>query len=513
MNLRIHPVMLFSRLKKFLFLLLLPVATGMIRFFLTGQFPNILLTELALLLALLCYSFLEWKSCRLQTEERGIFICKGFLFRRQAELPRREITSVTLRRSPIDQLCGASSIRFDTEAGGKKRADFELYLWKRDAERLLRELSGEEKRSGTATLPETLFTAFSASRATTGLLLAAPVVKMLGSLAGRAFTDRLYHAFQFAAARAADYIPQAASAAAVLLLAGWSVSFLILCVRYARFRVARTGQGYLVTRGIFTRRSIFIRGEKVSAVLCTQSFLMRLLGLEEVQICTAGYGKEKGETTVLLPVMRRRKMQVWRGRFLESFREPEREMSPLGRALMGYILWPLIFLGAGLLLTCTAGFFTFFEETIRFAGAVFLFAGFIRLWVKLLAWRSSGLAQTSRGLLLCSYGRGRFYRVWIAARHLASAEVSQSLFQTFGGICSVFVSPWSESGVRYRCRGLEAERTEERFAPSPHAFLRKRRSAGRQRKLWAPGAGMGESQKNREKALPELKGNDYPGRR
>ena len=43
MNLRIHPVMLFSRLKKFLFLLLLPVATGMIRFFLTGQFPDILL--------------------------------------------------------------------------------------------------------------------------------------------------------------------------------------------------------------------------------------------------------------------------------------------------------------------------------------------------------------------------------------------------------------------------------------------------------------------------------------
>lgn len=483
MSLRIHPIMLVSRLKKFLFLLLLPVATGILRFFLSGQFPNILLPELLLLLAMLCGSFLEWKSCRCVQTEGGIFIQRGFFLRRQAELPRREITSVTLRRSPVDRLCGASFIRFDTEAGGRKQADFEMHLWKKDAERLLRTLAGEKKRSGRATLPETLLTAFSASRATTGLLLASPVVKMLGSLAGQAFTDRLYHALRFAAARAADYIPRAASAAAVLLLAGWSVSFLILCVRYACFRVARTEQGYLVTRGIITRRSVFILGEKVSAVLCTQSFLMRLCGLQEVQICAAGYGKEKGETTVLLPVMRRRKMQAWRGRFLESFREPERELCPGGRALLGYILWPLLFLGSGLFLTLTAGAFTFFERTVRFAGCVFLFAGAVRLWVKLLAWRSSGLAQTSRGLLFCSYGRSRFYRVWIAARHLASVSVSQNPFQAFGGLCDVSVSPWSESGVRYRCRGLEAKKAEERFAPSPAVFLRKKTGAGRQRKL------------------------------
>ena len=128
-----HPLMIFSIIKPFLFILLIPVLRGIVQYIENRKATTILEQEMGVLLVIFLYGFLRWRLFRLTLDEEAVTVRDGLFMVRQAVIPISGLSSVQSEQTPLDYILGSVTFRINTEAGSRQKTDYSFKLSRKDA--------------------------------------------------------------------------------------------------------------------------------------------------------------------------------------------------------------------------------------------------------------------------------------------------------------------------------------------------------------------------------------------
>lgn len=467
---RVHPYTAVDFLSRFAFLLIIPLLRQI--FAQPQSFFQIVRTwgsNLLVTAAILLWAFAETRSQGYHAGKDRLFLRKGLLFKRESEIPYRNIHSVTVERSLLPAAFGAVRLRLDTPAGGKRRSDFVLTLFYRDFRRTVGEIfkSAEEKVLYCAGFWRLFLMSASWSNPAVGLILAAPFVSRLGKLLGEEISDRLYSTVHLGMRLAAFGIPPAAAFLAGLLASGWVTALFIQLYRYGGFTVSRFEETISIRRGLVSRRRTLVRADRISAVSVRQSLLMRFLRLYGAYLHTVGTGKERGDHSLLIAAAREEELLDALSAVTSLPLSAEKLICPKKKAQKSFFTVPLLFLGLCVLLAFLPALLGL---QIRVTLLLLVFVMPFFAWWLLFrreAAKTSYLAVKGDALILSGYRRLTLCRASLAREKLQKIEIRQNPFQKRKQSCNVRAFLFSEGRETVQVKHLPVSQVEPFLA----AFL------------------------------------------
>ena len=100
-------------------------------------------------------------------------------------------------------------------------------------------------------------------------------------------------------------IPRLAITIGILILSAWLISFIGNLLRYSRFRFYADRKAFSVHRGLISPYRYRLRRGAVNYIDIRQNLMMKLLHLMSVHISCPGYGNQKNELPVLMPLLQK----------------------------------------------------------------------------------------------------------------------------------------------------------------------------------------------------------------
>lgn len=100
-------------------------------------------------------------------------------------------------------------------------------------------------------------------------------------------------------------IPRLAITISILILSAWLISFIGNLLRYSRFRFYADRKAFSVHRGLISPYRYRLRRGAVNYIDIRQNLMMKLLHLMSVHISCPGYGNQKNELPVLMPLLQK----------------------------------------------------------------------------------------------------------------------------------------------------------------------------------------------------------------
>ena len=113
-------------------------------------------------------------------------------------------------------------------------------------------------------------------------------------------------------------IPRLAITIGILILSAWLISFIGNLLRYSRFRFYADRKAFSVHRGLISPYRYRLRRGAVNYIDIRQNLMMKLLHLMSVHISCPGYGNQKNELPVLMPLLQNRMQTAFYNRCSNS---------------------------------------------------------------------------------------------------------------------------------------------------------------------------------------------------
>ncbi len=343
-----HPLMVLSLIKPFLFVLLLPVARGLLQYVQDRHITPILRVEIVLFLIIIIAGFLRWRAFRLCCDQNTVTVRDGVFFVREAVIPISGISSVQSEQTPLDYLFHSVTFFINTEAGNSKSTDYKFKLSRNDSHEVSDLLYGKEKGERVRFSPVKIaILAAATSSAFTGLLVAVPIISNSARLLGVGINEVLdqinavSHKFQ-------TYFPPIVNTVSLVLLASLIISFIYSFLKYVNFRLYLNSDRIEVRSGLFVVSRTSFKKKSVNNVKIEQTILMKLIRRYAMKVNVGGFGEAKSESQILVPSGKYREIK---GMFSDYFPF----LTPCGRLFKShrgalhenrYLFWAeLFFLG------------------------------------------------------------------------------------------------------------------------------------------------------------------------
>ena len=442
---RPHPLYLYYDIKKWLWLLLLPVLRAL---FSRQDTVSVILSsmrDVTIAAGLIMYSAIKWNRAGYSLKG-GLTLEHGLIVRRWLRVMASDAASVEIERSPLMWLAGGRRVRINT-AGLRRRADATIYLSAREAGVLAGSRSVWRGRRVSSRVLPVLVLSASNSNAALGLLTVAPALRQAGQILGREVSGEVYGLINRLISLG---LPPLFDAIAHVLVLGWCYAFLRTFARTAGFTTERSGSRLHLLSGLITLRDIYIDCSRITSMELRQTLFMRLFRLHTVTITAAGYGREKGARPVIIPAARPRELCSALDTLLPEYPTCPATLHPPRRAVFGYVLPPLLFSLGSLFPLYIGGVW-------NMLAAVWFLAGIWWLLVRLSGYFRAGFGVSSRAVTM-RYTRGlALYEIHVPREAADCAWIIQAPWQRKSGICTVELRCFGEKRRRHRVRALPVE--------------------------------------------------------
>ncbi len=297
-----HFLYIFTLLYPYLTLLIIPVLKETVSFVLgkSTSVSELFAAELALLSAAVTLALLKYRRTVLIFGDE-ITVKKGLFCRMSYTLPKGTARVVVLESNPLLRPLGVFKLKIYTEGGVRKRADENLPIGRKTAEKLYKMLAVDGQAVRSNTFGNVLMSA-ALSSSVAGWLLAMPIVKIVGNLAGDGLTKRLYNL------KNADEIAEISlyfgKFLPLVLLLGYIISFFVLLLKNSGFQSVKSGKKIMLSSGRLPYRTLFLKADCVRATKAVTAPLMLLADKCAVKFSACGFGRAKGEIGLLVPCVK-----------------------------------------------------------------------------------------------------------------------------------------------------------------------------------------------------------------
>ena len=301
--------MILKFVKRYTFILLIPVARSLVNFALYGTTGGFVLWELVSAGAIITIGVVRWIRYTLKVEDDRVIINTGLIISVRSVLPLKSISGIYAERSLYSAIFGAVRIRVGTEACGRKKSDFEFYLSSSEANRLFLCVYGNEKVGyvSRSSIGQIILLSASSASALSGMLVAATVFNDAGKLFGDSLHKGVIDTVSFVSAIAGRIVPPAAAIIAAALTVGFAISFLIMMLKHSTLIVRFDRLKLNITQGSVWHKRSCISRSSIRAYIFEQSPLMWMFRRCSLSVQAAGYGKQN-ESTAIIPVCKTKEM-------------------------------------------------------------------------------------------------------------------------------------------------------------------------------------------------------------
>ena len=471
-----HPLTIIQFLFRYLYVLLLPVLKSLLELpFHPRPFSGFWLWELAAAGLIVLLAVVRWFQVTWRVEPRCFAVRQGLYFRQETRIPFGRISSADVERPLWLAIFGAARLMADTPARNRGDADLTLILKNKQAfalaSRLCRKSFAEDgKRTGPSPLRYTSYRtsvlaliamSVTSSNAAAGLLLAIPVVNHLGQVLGEELTKHIYDAVDVAVNLFARLLPPIAATLTTLLLAGWLFAFGRTLLRSARLSACRRGSLITVRGGLFFPRHSVMSVPLTGAIDLRQGLVMRLFSLNSAYLVCSGYGKQKGEHSVLIPAAGQQRMYQLLRSLLPELTPQNREadsfrpVRPAQGTLHRYLFWPILLTTSSVAI-CLLFYWLF--PSLHFLFSTLVMALFLPcIWSFLFCLLSYSRAQVRLDGTHCVIGcvsRLKCHILLFPRGQIRSVTLSRHPFQVEDDLCDVSFLLFGAGRQRFTVKNL-----------------------------------------------------------
>ncbi len=340
-----HPLMIFTFLKPFLFILVIPLISGLIQYARYKTFDNVLGMELLLFAIIMFIAVLRWHSFSLicDTERKTVTIKRGLVFKRSAAILISKLSSVQTAKNPIDAIFFAVTYRINTEAGTISRSDFEFKLSNKNSAEVSRLLYGENKVQAVKfSAVRVAILAATTSSAFTGIIVGVPVLNRAGKLLGVAISDMLLNEINNVSSKIESYFPPVVNTVSLIILLSYLISFIYSFLKYINFKLFLQQDKLEVRSGFFVRLRTSFKKKAINDIRIEQTAIMMLLRRFAMKVSVGGYGDAKGESEVIIPLGANREMKKRFSEYFSFFLPNQKGIRPKRSLLTKsrFLSWP-----------------------------------------------------------------------------------------------------------------------------------------------------------------------------
>src|SRR5215203_2085465 len=283
------------------------------------------------------WGVLSWRATTYRVAGGALHFKRGVLSKNERSLPLEHVQSVNTVQGVIQRLFGVVELRVEA-AGGGWQPEISLPALSRPAARDLREeltrarraSEGVEREPSPTVLRKLSSRDLLVAGMTSGQIgVAASVVAGLsqtvdGLLPGD-LAQRLSEAL----------LPRTVLAGLIVVLAvallAWILSILGTVFAHAGFTLSRSTDGkYLhIKRGLLNRYETTVPLARIQAIRVVEGVLRQPFGLATLRVESAGFGTEEGVSTVLFPLLPRKKVEKLLRAAAPRFAGPLDDLKPL----------------------------------------------------------------------------------------------------------------------------------------------------------------------------------------
>ena len=329
---RQHPVASVTNVLRTLRELLVPIIIVLI----LGGGGNSRLLEPSTLLVLLSVlgisGVLGWMRFHFWIEEDELRITHGIFVKKKLFIPKERIQVIDISSGLIQRMFGLVQVQVQTAGSSSSQARLSAVTLQeaKELKKLLLEDQELAEVEETAS-PEKIY-----ALSTRRLLIAATTASSFGvafSIVGYVLSqlDQFVDDEMVAQYLEGAVAQTTAGTWIIILVAAflfaWVLSLLGTLLRYSKFSVRKRKDDLVITRGLIERKNITVPFDRIQAVRSVEGIFRQPFGYAALYVESAGYGDEGGESTVLMPLIKKSEIPDFLEDLLPEFSEPEGEVA------------------------------------------------------------------------------------------------------------------------------------------------------------------------------------------
>ncbi|OZI13189.1 hypothetical protein CEW92_02905 [Bacillaceae bacterium SAS-127] len=273
----------------------------------------------------LLWLLIDWFTSKYEIKENAIHLQSGIFSRSYRTVPFSKVQNIQRRTTMIHKFLRVTSMTLETAAAGDESSVTMDVLLKKEADQLEEQINrvraGEhfaneelaensldqyEETKLVASIAEEKTVHFTpttkdllkASFISLSFFILFPIVFKLDDI----FQIEMLAKDVFEVISKSWWIISLVSVVLILLSVG--IGMIRTFMKYGKYEISSDSQSIYIKKGVLDESAFSIQKEKVQAVVITQSFMKRLLGLAEVELISAGQTDFEGmETNSLYPFL------------------------------------------------------------------------------------------------------------------------------------------------------------------------------------------------------------------
>lgn len=468
---RQHPIAVMRYVSKNFWLLLIPLVRGLLALkfdfynWLSGAYLDILIV-----LAIFGMAFFRWWNINFETTESGINISTGLFVRETMQIPFSSVSSFTLKKTFLMRPLRAVTLFVDTDSSSTvnkpEDPDLKLIIREKDVQKLLKFIDESKLDSGENGLHykpnkrRMLFFSLAFSSALSGLIYFGTFLIQGGRLVGNELEQRFLGAVSNVtriAEKVIYGITPVTVGIIIIIGMGWLYSFMSNYLRHINFEISKSLNGVQIRSGFFSRWSCFINSDKINYVDLRQNLLMKIFRVMSVNISCSGYGKQKNEIPVFVPVTGKKNVAEVIESFLPEFSPEEGERFDVRAGYVMRFLGPPTVLIFAIILVF-AGTVLLFPEwysVTLFAAVMGEIVAVHLLTVNLAAFLSNSIEVCGKSIVVRYCKAFGFHNVIAPIDKISEIRISQNFLQKFNGSCKFVLYTRGERAVKHTVIGMQ----------------------------------------------------------
>ncbi|MCH5350293.1 MAG: PH domain-containing protein [Oscillospiraceae bacterium] len=421
--------------------------------------------DIIVILVIIGVAVLRWEFDRYEIREEGIFISSGVFIRNEFLLPYNVLSCATSKRALWFRPIKAVTLSLDSDSRSAKNkrggADIQLIIPLNDYTELYNKMPNESTNtriSYYASKYNLIFFSLVFSSTLSGVIFLGTLFIQGGRIVGNELEEMFFSAVSDVTNVVQTIVKGVTpfSVALTLVIAvSWGFSFFSNLLRHINFMVQRCGKNIFVENGFFSRWKYFINYSRINYADLRQNLLMKICKVMSVHVSCTGYGKEKNEIPVFVPVTTKNRVIGSMQMILPNFTISNISMRPKKWYIMPFIMPPIIMIAA---FPATAYFamrlFPTWDSVIKFLLVMGEIPSVYLLIVKTAAKFTTGIGDGGETVTLKYCKFYQFHTVIVPKNKIVYVRLTQTIFQRFNKSCDVHIYTRGERAAKHRVRGI-----------------------------------------------------------
>lgn len=282
---------------------------------------TVILAIVLFLFAIIVLYIVKWKKNVYGLEERGIYIKHGIFEMHERTLPFSQVHTADISSSIVQRLFNVCKLEMDT-AGGDGKSEISIFLSKEEALRVksiifkgnrnkdedeVEIMEEKNMKKFTSSLKDLFVMATFSTRILAGFFIITAFYFKIDNIIpdevkkkAETVTGDMVNGINDT-----SIIKYIVALVLIMLFISWIISVIITVIKYYRFTVIREEESIKLSYGFFDKKEVTIPINRIQSIIIVEGIIKKQLGYFSLNIETIGYGKDKGESTMICPIAKK----------------------------------------------------------------------------------------------------------------------------------------------------------------------------------------------------------------